>query len=238
MKCTGFFAVLTGVLLIGSGFAEETFASAEETDAKIGRPAVAREYGEPDAILDSDGKFSAVLRYPRTGIEAIDKAIYEWASGLYNSVKEEAVSRGGRNEPAESELNVAYGAFKVHENYAGIEEIGDLSGPFLAHPRDIVKTFNIDIEGKKTLTVGEILNGNTRRALELLKEKIAERYPDMREAFSDFEIDETWLTHSVMKPGGVDVLLPRGECLPAYLGLQRFTLTYGELGGFLKGPRD
>lgn len=221
--------------MIGLSFAAKTFGAEEKIDVKTDTPAVVREYGEPNAILDSEGKFSSVLRYPKIGIDEVDRAIYEWASALYNSAKEEAVSRGTRDEPAESELDVVYSAFKVQEHYAGIEEIGDISGPFLAHPNDIVKTFNVDIEGKKLLTVDEILNNNAGRALDLLKEKIAERYPDIKDSFSDFGIDETWLTYSVIKPCGVDVLLPRGEYLPSYLGLQRFTLTYDELGGFLKG---
>ena len=64
-----FIAILTVTLLIGLGCAAETFGAA-----------VVREYGEPNAILDSEGKFSSVLRYPRTGIDAVDSAIYEWAS--------------------------------------------------------------------------------------------------------------------------------------------------------------
>jgi hypothetical protein len=231
MKRARFIAVLTGVLLIGLGCAAETFGAATETDL----PAVVREYGEPNAVLDTEGTFSVVLRYPRTGIDAVDRAIYEWAGGLYNRAKEDAVSGGTRNEPAEFELDVVYSAFKIHENYAGIEEIGYLSGPFLAHPSDIVKTFNVDIEGQKTLTIDEIFNGNAGKALTLLKEKIAGRYPDMKDSLGDFGIDETWLACSVIKPDGVDVLLARGEYLPSYLGLQRFTLTYDEIGGFLKG---
>jgi hypothetical protein len=234
MKRTKFVAILTGILLVGLGCAAETFGAGGEGDVKTDSPVVVHEYGEPNAILDSDGKFSSVLRYPRTGIDAVDRAIYDWASGLYNGTKEEAVSRGTRNEPAESELDVVYSVFKVHENYAGIEEIGYLSGPFLAHPVDIVKTFNVDIAGRKLMTIDEILNDNVGKALDLLKEKIAGRYPDMKDSLSDFDIGETWLAYSVIKPDGVDVLLPRGEYLPSYLGLQRFTLTYDELGGFLK----
>ncbi|MDR1133729.1 MAG: hypothetical protein LBL05_06165 [Synergistaceae bacterium] len=195
---------------------------------EIDSPAAVHEYGEPNAILDSAGKFSVVLRYPRTGIFAADEAIYKWASELYNSVKEDAAAAGKPNEPSEADLDVVYNAFMVKENYVGIEEIGYLSGPFLAHPSDIVKTFNIDIEGKKLLTVGEILNNDAGRILNLLKGKIAERHPDTKDTLGD--VDETWLAYSVIKPSGIDVLLPRGEYLPSYLSLQRFTLTWGELG--------
>jgi hypothetical protein len=227
MKRTKFFSGLACVLLICLGLAAETFASAGDAGDAMDSLAVVREYGEPNAILDSIGKFSSVLRYPRTGIDAADRAIYEWASGLYNSVKKEAFALGKPNEPEESELDVAYSAFKVKDKYVGIEEIGYLSGPFLAHPADIIKTFNIDIKGKKLLTIGELPNHNVEKTLALLKEKVAERYPDNANALED--IDKTWLTYWVMKPSGVDVLLPRGEFLPSYLGLLRFTLTYGEL---------
>jgi hypothetical protein len=222
MKRTKFFAILAGILLIGSGFWTEAFASN-----------TAHEFGEPNAILDTEGNFSTALRYPRTGIEVADRAIYEWASGVYNDVKKDVFTKNGQEKQAEVEIDVAYNAYKVKEDYAGIEETGALSASFLAHPSDIVKTFNIDIKGKKLLTTDEILNRNAKGALGLLRKKIAKLYPDMKDGLDD--VDETWLAHLVLKPNGVDVLLPRGEYLPSYLGLQRFTLTYEELGGFLKG---
>jgi hypothetical protein len=233
MKRAKFFVILAGILLMGAGFAPESSASDTKADVKSRSRAIVHEYGEPDAILDSAGTFSSVLRYPKTGIESVDEVIYEWATGLYNDIKEEAFSKDGQKKPEEAEIEVAYSAFKVKENYAGIEEIGLLSASFLAHPADIVKTFNIDIKGKKLLTPDEIFNHNAKGALDLLRKKIAEFYPDMKDALSD--IDETWLAYPVLKPDGVDVLLPRGEYLPSYLGLQRFTLTYDELGGFLNG---
>jgi hypothetical protein len=233
MKHAKFFAILAGISLIGSGFTAETFASDAKISAKNGSSAIVHEYGEPNAILDSEGMFCSVLRYPRTGIEAIDKAIYEWASVVYNSIKKEAFSGGGQKEPYETEIDVDYSTFKIKGDYAGIEEIGSLSGSFLAHPADIVKTFNVDIKGKKLLTQDEMLNHNIKGALDLLRKKIAKLYPDMKDALD--EVDETWLAYLVLKPNGIDVLLPRGEYLPSVLGLQRFTLTYEELGGFLKG---
>jgi hypothetical protein len=228
MKRTKFFASLACALLISLGIAAGAFGSVGEAQGEIDSQAAVHEYGEPNAILDSDGKFSVVLRYPRTGISAADEAIYKWASGLYSSAKEEAAEAGKPNEPAEAELDVAYSAFKVKESYVGIEEIGYFSGSFLAHPADIVRTFNIDVEGKKLLTVDEILDHDAGKTLDLLKKKIAERHPDMKDTLDD--VDETWLAYPVIKPSGIDVLLPRGEYLPSYLGLQRFTLTWGELG--------
>jgi hypothetical protein len=229
MKRAKFFTIIIGILLIGSGFAAGAFAS----DGKSGPSAAVREYGETDAILDADGKFTAVLRYPKTGIDAADKAIYEWASGVYDGIREEAISNGSPQKTAEAEINVNYSAFKVKGDYAGIEEIGDLSASFLAHPEDIVKTFNIDIKGQKLLTPEEILNHDVGRAVSLLRGKIAKAYPEMRGELDD--VDGTWLEHLVLKPDGVDVLLPRGAYLPSDLGLQRFTLAYEEIGGFLKG---
>jgi hypothetical protein len=232
MKHANFFAILTSILLIGSGFAAETSASNAGAGAKNSSPATVREYGEPNAILDSEGTFSCVLRYPRTGIETVDGAVYEWARGVYNGIKEEALPKGGQKKPEEVEIYVDYSAFKVKKDYVGIEEIGSLSASFLAHPEDVIKTFNVDVKGKKLLTSDEILNHNTKGALDLLRRKIAKTHPDMKDALDD--VDETWLAYLILKPNGVDVLLPRGY-LPSYLGLQRFTLTYDEIGGFLKG---
>jgi hypothetical protein len=217
--------MLLGILLMGQGLSAQTSARAGD-----GTPGIAREFGETDAILDASDTFTCVLTFPKTGIAEADRAIYDWARAAYDMGKERALSvnsDGTRNEAA---IKVGYSSFLVRENYAGIEETGSLNGTFLAHPADIVKTFNIDIGGKKLLTSDEILNHDSDRALALLRGKIAKRYPDMPRDLTD----ATWLEHLVIKHDGVEVLLPRGEFLPSYLGLQRFLLTYDELGGFLK----
>jgi hypothetical protein len=219
-----FLVMLLGILFAGSGFSVRTAALGAQGGG-------AREFGETDAILDADETFTCVLRFPKTGIAEADGAINDWARAVFNLAKNharETSSEGSRNEVR---VNVGYSALVVEGDYAGIEETGDLSGSFLAHPVDIVKTFNIDIKGKKLLTVDEILNHDADFALALLRGKIAERYPDMSGDLAD--ADTTWLEYSVLKPNGVEVLLPRGEFLPSYLGLQRFLLTYDELGGFL-----
>jgi hypothetical protein len=219
--------MLLGILFIGSGLSAQTAAQAGD-----GTPGVVREFGETDAILDAGDTFTCILTFPKTGIAEVDRAIYDWALTAHDTGKEHADSvnsDGTRNEAA---INVGYSSFLVRENYAGIEETGALNGTFLAHPEDIVKTFNVDIPGKKLLTSDEILNHNRGRALALLRQKIARRYPDMPRDLT--RTDGTWLEHLVIKHDGVEVLLPRGEFLPSYLGLQRFLLTYDELGGFLQ----
>jgi hypothetical protein len=193
---------------------------------------MSREFGEADAILDADDNFTCVLRFPKTGIEEADSAIYNWAGAAHDAAKERAGGANSDGTRDKAAINVWYGSFLVRGAYAGIEETGALYGSFLAHPVDIVKTFNIDIEGKRLLTPDEILNHDREGALDLLCQKIAKRYPDMAGSIAD--ADETWLEHLVIKHDGVEVLLPRGEFLPSYLGLQRFLLTYDELGGFLK----
>ena len=217
--------LLLGVLFTGAGL----FARAGAWSAQGG---VAREFGKTDDILDASDNFICVLRFPKTGIPEVDRAVYDWAGTAHKTAKEQASgtdSEGKRNEGA---IYVGYSAFLVRGRYAGIEETGSLSGSFLAHPADIVKTFNVDIDAKRLLTSDEILNHDPSRALVLLRGKIAKRYPDMPDILAD--ADETWLEHLVIKHDGVEVLLPRGEFLPSYLGLQRFLLTYSELGGFLK----
>ncbi|MDR0649601.1 MAG: hypothetical protein LBF92_09745 [Synergistaceae bacterium] len=218
-------AILLGILFSGVGLGARTGAWSAQGG-------VAREFGETDAILDAGDNFTCVLKFPKTGIAEADRAILEWAGTAHKAAKEYADgtdSSGKRNEAA---LDVGYSAFLVRERYAGIEETGSLSGSFLAHPVDIVKTFNMDIDAKRLLTPDEILNHDRDRALALLRGKIAKRYPDMPDILAD--ADGTWLEHLVIKSDGVEVLLPRGEFLPSYLGLQRFLLTYRELGGFLK----
>jgi hypothetical protein len=221
-----FWAMLLGILFIGPGFSAQTAAFGAQGSGAV------REFGEADAILDAGGTFACVLRFPKTGIAEADKAIYDWAHTVYNVAKghaDETDSTGAQNEVR---VNVGYSAFLVEGDYAGIEETGDISGSYLAHPVDVVRTFNVDIKGKRLLTVGEIMNHDTDFALALLRRKIAARYPDMAGDLKG--ADETWLEYSVLKPDGVEVLLPRGEFLPSYLGLQRFLLSYDELGGFLK----
>ncbi|MDR1515689.1 MAG: hypothetical protein LBS45_08340 [Synergistaceae bacterium] len=225
MKRKILFVMLLGILLIGYGLSARTAALGAQDSG------VVREFGETDAILDAGDTFICVLRFPKTGIAEADRAIYDWARTAYAVVKGHADGTDSEGRQNEAVLDVGYSAFLVKGDYAGIEETGDLSGSFLAHPIDIVRTFNIDIKGKRLLTADEILNNDRGLALALLRRKIAKRYPDMQGKLRD--AGETWLEHLVIKRDGVEILLPRGEFLPSHLGLERFLLTYEELGGFL-----
>ena len=218
-------AILLGILFSGAALWAQTGAWSAQGGG-------AREFGETDAILEAGDNFTCVLKFPKTGIAEADRAILDWASKAHAAAKDQASGTDSEGKRNEGTIYVGYNAFLVRGRYAGIEETGSLSGSFLAHPVDIVKTFNVDIDAKRLITPDEILNHDHDRALALLCGKIANRYPDMPDILAD--ADGTWLEHLVIKSDGVEVLLPRGEFLPSYLGLQRFLLTYRELGGFLK----
>ncbi|MDR1953121.1 MAG: polysaccharide deacetylase family protein [Clostridiales Family XIII bacterium] len=186
------------------------------------------EYGDPNAIIDNNKYANCYLLYPKTDSDEIDDAIDGWAQKLYVESKETIDALREEDDSAEGELNIQYNAFLVGD-YAGVEEIGFFSHTAMAHPQDFVQTFNIDVDGNTLIRNDEILDVKQEsEVLKLLRNKVLTRFPELKGTVGS--IDGTWLRNIVLNHKGVDVLLERGIQLPSYIGLQKFTLTYEELG--------
>ncbi|MDR0839345.1 MAG: polysaccharide deacetylase family protein [Oscillospiraceae bacterium] len=187
------------------------------------------EYGDTRAIIDFSESLRCYLLYPRTGIDAIDAPIFDWAHGAYADAQEDMQALRKTDPGVEGEINVQYNSYLRGEAYACVEETGFYNNSNMAHQRDFVKVFNIDVGDGKILPRGEILAPESAGdVLELLRGKLREAFPELPELGDD--ADETWLENIALTDGGVDILLEAGRHLPSYLGTRRFALTYEELG--------
>lgn len=212
------FAILLTVTLVLGG-SMSVFAE-EDTQ----QPAI-REVGEPASVNVSDENTTISIEYPVLGNEAIDGQIEAWAQQQAVDFAGEIASLKDESEAIEGELTVGYEAYAVSERYVGLAETGMLSHSLLAHPADIAQTFNIDLTEGRLLSIEDILpEAGRNQVYELLNaaiEKIDE---------TAGPADETWLEHIVLTGDGLVVITPRGEHFASALGMQRITLSYGELG--------
>jgi peptidoglycan/xylan/chitin deacetylase (PgdA/CDA1 family) len=193
------------------------------------------EYGEPAEIVDFGPPLHAFIRYPQTGQTAVDAEISQWANGLHQDVVTELAAKRADDGAIEAEVNVQYQSYRVSERYAGIAMAGNRYFSRDAHPAGVAGSFNVDIEAGRILANDEVIDPAKRdEVLKLLREKIAARILKMK--FSTEippALDASWLRHIILTHKGIVVMLNQAEHLPAYLGLQTFTLSYDELGSAL-----
>ena len=185
------------------------------------------EYGEPDLITDNRGPLWAYIRFPAIA-GPLGGIIEEWARGVYQSALDEVAGLRKDDPVAEGEVNVQFDSYLVDGRYAGIVENGTFSTSHLAHPGDVIRTFNIDTENGTLLQNADILDDSqVKSILSVLRDAIDEAYPDVN---YPVEMDGTWLEHIAVGHDGVIVVLERSKCLPGYLGTVKIMLPYDKLG--------
>jgi len=190
------------------------------------------EYGEPDLITDNSGPLFAYIRYPQAGDDT-DGAIAEWADNLYQNAKEEIEERQKADDSAEGEINIQFDSYLVDDKYAGIVENGVFMGSHMAHPLDIVQTFNIDVGSGAMLENSDILDSRqNENILSLLYDKLLIMYPEADELL--YGMYENYLSHIAISGDGIIVIIERGLALPTFFGELRVTLPYDELGEALR----
>ncbi|MDR2486323.1 MAG: polysaccharide deacetylase family protein [Clostridiales Family XIII bacterium] len=193
------------------------------------------EYGTPDVLIDNSEPLFAYIRYPKTGIHSVDKVILDWAKGVYRDAQAEADRSAADKDAdkAQGEVNIQCRSWLLGGRYAGIEERGTLHDSYLAHPVDIVRTFNVDVRDGRLLSLSDIIDpDSTDEVLDLLRDQLVDSVPDVEEVLD--EPEESWLTNIILTHEGLDVVLERGLCLPTYLGTQAVTLAYEDLGDALR----
>ena len=187
------------------------------------------QYGRADIIKDNNGPLFAYIRFPIANTFA-DEAISAWARGMYQNAQNEIERLRETDESAEGELNIQFDSYLAGGGFAGIVLQGMYNNTALAHPIDIIKTFNLDLENEVFLDSADILDfSQIEGILSLLAGKILEARPDIDESVL-YNMDESWLEHIAIGPDGIFVVLERAATLPAYIGSLKILLPYDELG--------
>jgi peptidoglycan/xylan/chitin deacetylase (PgdA/CDA1 family) len=179
-------------------------------------------------IKDNNGPLFTYIRYPQSG-GTTDYTIARWAQKVREDAEAGFAEVLGTDAGATGEINVHFDSYLFDGKFAGVLELGFFTHSHLAHPVDIVKTFNIDITRQTFLENDRIIDpAQSRGVLALLQDALPAEYPEAAGYLG--EMDESWLSTLAIGSDGVIVVLERGVFLPGYLGTLTVTLPYDRLG--------
>lgn len=183
-----------------------------------------REYGSPASYIHMDEKMVIGILYPETEVAFLNKEINKWISGLVEEYKAEVYNAPAQTDNAE--LTVYYESYRADESTVSVVMRGTYFAPYMAHPEDIVKTFNVDIETKKLFDVGELFAGSYR-----------ERFEDMvvkKTGVAKESVDSHFLDNGYLTRDNLVVVLERGAYLAMSEGTKSAFFDYTEIADLLK----
>lgn len=182
-----------------------------------------REYGSPASHIHMDDKIVVGILYPETEVAVLNKAINKWIVETVKKYTDEA-KESFSGEAAE--LTVAYESYYADETTASVVMMGTFIAPFMAHPVDIVKTFNVDLEKKELFGIGELF---TEENKDVFAAKVAEKAGVKTESIDKHFLDNGYLTSDRLV-----VVLERGAYLPMSDGTKTVAFKYEEIEELLK----
>lgn len=197
---------------------EEAVEVMEEYVSEINR------YETPDGVFKAensyvmlDGNFAAHIVYPVTGNAELDRELVSYV--------QHAVSRYNRNAGENlAELSLQYEAYIVDERFMGVKMTGYFDGPFMAHPEDILKTFNGMTDGG-TIRLSDVVADGQLEELSRMTANATGAEPDL--------IDDQFLDNWNLTGRGLEITLERGKYGPISDGTRSVLFTYAELGSRL-----
>lgn len=183
-----------------------------------------REYGSPASHIHMDEKLVIGILYPETEVAFLNKEINKWISGVVEKYKAEAYSASAQRDNAE--LSVYYESYRADESTVSVVMRGTYFAPYMAHPEDIVKTFNADLQAKKLFNVGELFAGDYRERFE---DMVANKTGVAKESVDSHFLDNGYLTRDSLV-----VVLERGAYLAMSEGTKTASFDYTEIADLLK----
>ncbi len=204
---------------------EEIIEVVEEYVSEINR------YETPDGVfaceseyIMTDKNFAARIVYPVTGNEKLDKDIESYVQELAAMCSNEVRQATGEfSEPAE--LKMEYTGYIADERFLGVKLTGYFNGPFMAHPQDIIRTFNGNTEGEILTDIGDVI-------AEERIEELCKMTADATGAEAEL-IDDAFLSNWNLTTRGLEITLERGRYGPMSDGTRDVLFTYAELGDMM-----
>lgn len=183
-----------------------------------------RGFGEPTSHLDMTKEMVIGFHYPQTELDFVNTDIKNWVDETVAYYIAETAEIKNLQEPAE--LSVAYESDIVSDSYAYVKLSGVYASSGLAHPVDIVKTYNINIISKRYITLADIFTDSGKEAFIDTVMKTAH----IDEALKSDDI----LSNFILKKDGIEVSLLRGEFLPMSEGTKRLFFSYSGIKDLLQ----
>ena len=180
-----------------------------------------RQYGEERSHLLFGEKLVVGVFYPEVNISELDSEIERWVDETVSYYQNEVSNYKEKEDAVSSELTVSYESFLTSEKIVSVKMTGFFDSPYLAHPIEIIETFNGNIETQKILRLDDLLKAGGRESIiGMLSERV-----DLTEELIDEEILNRWLLTSE----GLEIILPQGSYLPMSDGTKELLFTYEEL---------
>ena len=176
-----------------------------------------REFGKLSSYIYMDEVISVGILYPETDYRFMDKKITEWVEDL----AEEYIQEAKINEDKSAELTVSYCSYSVGESTVSIKMEGTYFPSYMAHPIDIIKTFNADINKKDFIDINDIVSENHLEDFKNLV--ISETGANPESA------DEHFLDNLVISDEGIEIILNRGDYLPMSDGTKTAFFKYEDI---------
>ena len=177
------------------------------------------EYGESTAFIHMDDDIVIRILYPEGELETFDNSIEEWVNETAEFYQQEAYGSHKNGETAE--LTTNYSSYIVENKLVSVKITGLFDKPYLAHPVDIIHTFNANLKTGEAISLDSLLLDGGREAIEKLVIENA--------GISSEEIDENLLDLWVLNSEGLEITLRRGDYLPMSDGTVTLLFTYDEL---------
>ena len=192
-----------------------------------------QEVGTATSFVDAYENYVISIIYPETEIAPLNEAISAWIDETVATYKKDADKE--EKGPEIAELSVSYDSYNINETTVAVKLSGSYFSPSMAHPVDVVKTFNYDITGQKVMALSDVIKDE---GLETVKNAVISKSGMAAE-----EADENLLKHFIVNKESLDIILLRGEYLAMSEGTKVISLPYSELGNnfadsfFYKPPK-
>ncbi len=179
-----------------------------------------QEVGTAASYVDAYENYVISIIYPETEITPLNDAIEGWIDETVATYKKDADAE--ESGPEIAELSVSYDSYNINQSTVAVKLSGSYLSPSMAHPIDIVKTFNYDIKNGKVMALSDVIKDE---GLETVKNAVITKSGMKAE-----DADDNLLEYFIVNKESLDIVLLRGEYLAMSEGTKVISLPYSELG--------
>ena len=187
-----------------------------------------REFGEPKSYISMDNKVHIGILYPECTFDFLNGEITKWVYKLVDEYNKQV--EGVENEEFEAELAIAYDSYCMTDSFVSIKMSGMYISNTMAHPIDIIKTFNVDLKKGKFINIKDVLKENKQKDFEKL---IIDKF-NVEPEF----VDDKLLDLGLLMKDGIEVILKRGDYLPMSDGTKKIFFKYEEIQNYIIDSYD
>ncbi len=182
-----------------------------------------QQIGSPTSYIHMDENLVIGIIYPETGVETLDSALEKWANDIADKYKNEM---SGIEIADAAELHIIYESYKVGKSIVSVKMSGSFISPTMAHPIDIVKTFNSDGDANKLINASDVIKEDSLGDfIEMVSVKAS---------IDKERVDDHILSNFLITNQGLEITFNRGEYFAMSEGTKVICFEYPEIASFLK----